>query len=141
MNIPPAKPLSLLLTKGTAQDKTRYQDYHPLISKLARLSSITWIAPTEKPQQSASAFVGNLELFIPLEGIIDLKEETSKIKKEILRLQKEIERAESKLQNPSFIDRAPAEIVEQERRRIQEFQTTLRQQEEQLDRLSQVVKE
>jgi len=141
MDIPPAKTLPLQLTKGTAQDKTRCQDYQLSLTKLARLSSITWIAPTEKPQQSASAFVGNLELFIPLEGIIDLQEEASKIKKEILKLQKEIERAEGKLKNPSFVDRAPAEIVEQERARIREFQTTLRQQEEQLERLSQVVKQ
>ncbi len=141
MNIPPAKTLPLLLSKGTALDKTRALDYHQILSRMARLESLRWITPAEKPQQSASAFVGNLELFIPLEGIIDLQEETTKVRKEITRLQKEIERAEGKLKNPHFVDKAPAEIVEQEKQRISAFQTTLRQQEEQLERLQQTVKQ
>lgn len=141
MNIPPAKTLTLLLSKGTAQDKTRTHDYQEILLRMARLDNIRWLSVNEKLEQAASAFVGKLELFIPLEGIIDLQEETAKIRKEITRLQKELQRAEGKLKNPSFVDKAPPDIVEQEKKRVKAFQTTLQQQEEQLERLNQAVKQ
>jgi len=141
MNIPPGKSVSLLLSKGTAQDKTRCQEHQQTLTRLAKLSHLTWLAPTDKPGQAASAFVGNLELFIPLEGLINIEEESSKISKEIAKLKKDLERAETKLKNPSFVDRAPVEVVEQERSRLAELQTTIRQQEEQLERLGQAVRE
>lgn len=136
MNISPTKPLNLFLTKGTAQDKTRIQDYQDILGRLARLSEISWIEMSDKPPQSVSAFVGNLELIIPLENILDLQEEAAKIKKEIARLQKEITKAEGKLNNPNFMDRAPPEVITQEKTRILSFQTALRQQEEQLNRMN-----
>ncbi len=138
MNIPPGKALHLLLSKGTAQDKMRIQNHQPLLSKMAKLASLDWLAATDKAPQAASAFVGKLELFIPLEGLINLQEEASKIQKEIVRLQKEIERAQEKLHNPRFVDKAPPEIVAQEKNRITEFQTNLQQQEEQLERIQQL---
>lgn len=136
MNISPTQTLSLLMAKGTALDKTRSQQYVILISKLARLSNLRWITATEKPQHAASAFVGDLELFIPLEGIIDIDTEIAKISKEISKLQQDLDRITTKLQNPAFRDRAPKNIVQQEQERLQHIQRTIQQQEEQRARLS-----
>ena len=55
------------------------------------------------------------EIFIPLEGIIDLDAERKRLEKEIARLQELIDSIDRKLANPSFVDKAPKEVVEKER--------------------------
>jgi valyl-tRNA synthetase len=66
---------------------------------------------------------------------IDLTAERSRIGKEIERLQSEIAKAEGKLGNASFLQRAPAAVVEQERQRVADFKQALRRLEDQQDRL------
>ncbi len=62
------------------------------------------------------------ELFLPLDGLIDLKAERERIGKEIAKIEKEIAKSEGKLGNAGFVDRAPAEVVEQERARLADWQ-------------------
>jgi valyl-tRNA synthetase len=59
--------------------------------------------------------VDGTEIFIPLEGIIDLDAERKRLEKEIARLQGLVDGIERKLANPSFVDKAPEEVVEKER--------------------------
>jgi len=57
-----------------------------------------------------------LEIFLPLEGILDFQEETRRLQKEIGKLEPELARAKKKLTNEDFLGRAPAEVVAKERR-------------------------
>ena len=69
--------------------------------------------------------VGGSEIFVPLEGLIDLDAERARIEKEIARLQQAIEATERKLANESFVARAPQDVVEKEREKLASFRTTV----------------
>ena len=86
--------------------------------------------------ESATALVGNLEILIPMAGLIDKHEESQRINREITKLMKETMSAENKLSNPAFVDRAPADVVEKERSRLSELKTTLEKLQQQLEKIS-----
>jgi len=67
------------------------------------------------------------EVYLPLEGLIDVEAERTRLSKEIEKIVKEVAKSEGKLGNASFIDRAPAEVVEQEKARLAEWQAKLAQ--------------
>lgn len=135
MNIPHTQTLPLYLAQGTALDKARSQQYQPLIMKLSRLSGIQWVAPNQKPQQSVIAFANNLEVIIPLAGVIDFTAEAAKIQKELVKLDKDQAQLRAKLEKPDFLNRAPKNIIEQEKNRLADIQNKIRQQRDILVRM------
>lgn len=138
MNIAPGKPLPVLLRKGTAQDQKYFAANKHLIMTLARLAEINWLKADETAPESATGLVGELEILIPMAGLIDKKEESARLGREISKLAKEAERAEAKLQNPSFVDRAPADVVSKERSRLDELKTALMKLEQQLEKINEM---
>jgi valyl-tRNA synthetase len=131
MNIAPGKPLPILLRKGNKADKSNAEKHQRFLTTLAKIESLTWLAHDETPPPSASAFVGELEIYIPMAGFINKEEETQRLNKEITKLEKELLAINNKLTNPQFVDKAPADVVEKERIRLKETQVTaekLRQQ-------------
>lgn len=136
MNIAPGKLLSILLAKGTENDKKRYQKNQHLITHFARLEYVTWLQGDETPPESATALVGDLEILIPMAGLIDKKEETARLNREIMKIKKDAERIENKLQNPNFIDKAPIEVVSKEKDRQLELRNTLEKLEQQLQKIA-----
>ena len=76
------------------------------------------------------------DLYLPLEGLIDFDAERERLAKELKKIEKEIEKAESKLNNPKFAERAPAEVLEEQRERLAEWQTKRNQVNEALENLS-----
>jgi valyl-tRNA synthetase len=135
MNIPPGKAISVLLTKGNELDKERINVFQVLISSLAKLANVEWLKPTDTKPQSATVLVGELEILIPMAGLIDVKEETARLTKEIAKLTKEIERVVSKLENPNFVDKAPGDVVAKEQEKLAEFRVTLKKLEMQLQQV------
>lgn len=125
MNISPKQPLQLLLTKGNSKDKTYLEKHSLYLTSLAKLEKLDWLDETAKKPFAATALVDDLELYIVLENIIDKNTEIVRLEKEIAKLQKEIERIENKLNNANFIAKAPAELVNNEKLKLQEFQTAL----------------
>ena len=91
----------------------------PLIGALAR--SVIAVDPAaERPPQSAHAVAGDAEVFVHLDGVVDLSAERGRLVKEIERADKEIAFIEGKLARPEFVERAPAEVVGRERVRLTE---------------------
>jgi valyl-tRNA synthetase len=136
MNISPAKQLPILLRKGSKADKANVEHLKPMMHTLAKVESITWIANNENPPPSASAFVGELEIFIPMAGFINLEEETARLKREIGKIEKDLTVVTNKLSNASFVDRAPADVVEKEKARQTELSASLAKLEDQLQQLN-----
>ncbi|MEN9450296.1 MAG: Valine--tRNA ligase [Pseudomonadota bacterium] len=124
MNIAPGKKIPLLLYKGNEKDSENSRIFINDIMNLAKISEITWIIEKEKNTTHAMSIVGNLELLIPMQGLIDTEAEVQRLQKEIIKIEKEIERAESKLANSSFVKKAPLEIIAQERQRLADFTAT-----------------
>lgn len=89
------------------------------IDRLCRAKTIpSWASEStkiERPKASASAVVDGTEIFVPLEDIIDLDAERKRLEKEITRLQGLIDGIERKMANPSFVEKAPKDVVEKER--------------------------
>ena len=106
-----------------------------MLMTLAKIESISWIEASETPPPSASAFVGELEIFLPMAGFINLDEETARLTKEIGKVEKDLTVVSGKLNNASFVDRAPADVVEKEKLRQGELTASLAKLAQQLEQL------
>ena len=85
------------------------------ISILARVSGITMISSeTEKPKGAASFITEDIEIFVPLAGLVDISQELKKLQKEKAKVEKELKKVEGKLGNENFLKKAPQEIVKKE---------------------------
>ena len=87
------------------------------IVSLARLSSLEVGPSITKPPSSATAVVQNLEVYLPLEGMIDIDRERERLRKELTKVEEELERVRSKLSNGDFISKAKPEVIEREKTR------------------------
>ena len=124
-NIAPSKEIRLQVRLADGTSEEIFQTYNKYLQKLARVSGIEILAFAAKPKLASSAVVDGSEIFVPLEGLIDLGAERTRLEKEIARLQQAVEATERKLANSSFVDRAPKEVVEREREKLAAFKATI----------------
>ncbi len=129
MNISPAQRLPLVAA-GHAEN---LQAFAPYLAGLAKLSEVEIVSDISADALAPVAIVGDSRLMLKVE--IDVAAERERLSKEIARLENEINKAQTKLGNASFVDRAPAAVVQQERDRLASFQSTLDQLRPQLARL------
>jgi valyl-tRNA synthetase len=125
MNIGPGKPLTLFLKNVSAEDQRRLTENDALLKKLAKLESITILADGAEAPLSATALVGEMEVLVPMAGLIDKDAELARLDKEILRLQGEVQRVGGKLSNAAFVDKAPPEVIAKERAKLTEAEQAL----------------
>lgn len=114
MNISPGKAIPLLVQHANAEEQRRIEENRTFINKLANLEAITLLGNEEAPL-SATALVGKMELLVPMAGLIDKDAEIARLDKALDKLNKDIQKTEGKLNNPKFVDKAPAEVVAKER--------------------------
>lgn len=136
MNIAPGKPLEALLTKGGEADRERLEAYRLFLSKLAKLDSITWLDDPDQAPLAATQLVGDMEVLVPMAGLIDKDVELARLAKEIDKQDKFIGGIEKKLGNESFISKAPAEVVEKERAKLADAQASRQHLSEQRDKIA-----
>ena len=97
-----------------------------MLSRLALLAgsqSATTEPSYEAPKGTPTALTPFGELFLPLDGLVDLEAERNRISKELEKINKEISKSKAKLSNASFVDRAPAAVVDQEKSRLTEWES------------------
>lgn len=110
MNIPPSKQIDVYLKAAKITEvQKRY------IQSLVRVENLTVAADLEKPKASASSVVKGCDIYIPLEGLIDLDVERQRLEKEINRLDGLLNTVTKKLSNEKFVNNAPADVVEKEK--------------------------
>ncbi len=128
LNISPSKPINVLLKTDNNEtkiiDSKRLNNYQTFLSSLAKLESISWVADNNIPP-SSTALAGELEILVPVAGLIDVKAEVARLNKEIEKLNSEIKRTQGKLSNPNFVDRAPEAVVEKEKEKLTIAQTAI----------------
>jgi valyl-tRNA synthetase len=131
MNIPPSKKINVLLKTNEVSE--RQIDY---IKKLAKIEDLKAGENITKPKASASSVVKSSEIYVPLEGLIDLDVERQRLQKEITRLEGSLAGIEKKLSNEKFVSGAPADVVEKERTKQRDWQENLRKLKEILSSLN-----
>ena len=125
-NIKPSQKIPVWLDNANEQNKQYLEQSRGYFDFLTRTKSITYLEDSETaPEVSSIALVGDMKVLVPLAGLIDKDAELKRLSKEIERLEKEINKAEGKLNNKNFVDKAPAQVVEQEQARMAEFKSAL----------------
>jgi valyl-tRNA synthetase len=135
MNVPPATSVRAIIRPGDATTGGALKNNVAHIMELARCSEVVVDADAEVPEQVAKTFLPEAEVFLPLEGVIDIAAEKRRLTKEHDRVSAFIERARAKLASQDFVNKAPAEVVEQQREKLAEFEQKLSKLDESLSSL------
>jgi len=120
MNIPPSKAINVFLKSSSV---TFAQERY--IKSLVKIDQLTVDENLDKPKASASAVVKGCDIFIPLEGLIDIEVERTRIEKELARLLGSYNGVRKKLENANFVTKAPADVIERERTKMNDWEKAL----------------
>jgi valyl-tRNA synthetase len=121
MNVPPEKKAKAVLRGPEKRVKFLLnQGVH--FARLAGVESLEAAGKKAKPKDSATAVVDDVEIFIPLEGLIDLRKERERIGKEIERLEGLLGVVSVKLMQHDFVQKAPKDVVDKERKKQADFE-------------------
>ncbi len=115
MNIPNKTALKAIISVHDNEIKTRLDSHHGFIVQMANLDGIEIGVDLEKPESSASEVVNDIQIFVPLKGLIDKDAEKEKQKEHLNKTNSHLEIVRKKLFNENFVKNAPANIVNAER--------------------------
>jgi len=110
--------IPLVLAAAAADTRKRAERWTEFIKRLARVSEISFADAA--PQGSVQLVVRGEVAALPLKGVIDLAAEGARLDKEMAKADADIKRVDAKLGNPKFVDRAPEEVVEEEKEKREE---------------------
>jgi valyl-tRNA synthetase len=136
VNLAPGQEISLLL-RGPQEQIDNLVSNSTYLSALAKVEKIDVLSGLEIPRQALSSRSHDIEVFIPLAGIIDVQAEIARLQKEASRLEGFRSGLRKKLDNDNFVKRAPAEVVAREKEKLSNTETKLSKIEQRLQGLSQ----
>ncbi|MBM4176062.1 MAG: valine--tRNA ligase [Ignavibacteria bacterium] len=125
MDVPPSKSCDVVIRTENKKFEEIVKNYSLYLQKLARVENISVGKDVTRPKHSSSAVMKGVEVFVPLEGLIDIEVERERLKKESERLQKLLDGVSKKLSNESFTSKAPKEVIEKEKEKQHNFSTSL----------------
>ncbi len=120
LRIHPSKDVSVIIRVSDETMKSHIENSIGYIVNLASASSIK-VTLEEAPQRSVSQVIAGAEIFIPVEGVVDVDKEAERISKDLEKVAKEMDRSANKLNNPKFMNKAPKEIIEKEKNKFEEL--------------------
>jgi len=120
-NVPPRQSVDFCVR---CDDETAalLQPMEPYFASMAAANALGWGPKVEPPAVNANAVLPGLEIFVDLEGLIDVEAEIARKRKELEKLDAQIAGKQKKLSNDNFISRAPADVVERERETLTQLQ-------------------
>ena len=135
LDLTPGRQIPVVLVGPSDTERERLAGGAAYVRALARVETIDILQPGDPTPKAATALLDGLEILVPLEGIIDKDAEVERLQRQLDKLEKNLGRSRAKLENPSFRDRAPAAVVEKERRRTAELETSIDKLETRLEAL------
>ena len=125
MNVPVNMKADVVIVPSDDETNTVIYDNQPYILDLAKVDGLTIDKHATRPSKSASGISDKSEVFVLLEGLIDFERERSRLEKEINRRKQFIQTTEIKLLNHNFLSRAPIEVIQQERQKLEDSREEL----------------
>ena len=124
MNVPPSKKAQL--TVSTLEQAVFHQGT-PFLKRLAYASDVKVVEATDTVDAQGMVTIAThaARLYLPLAELVDLEKEKARIQKELDKNRKELDKLETKLNNPGFVNKAPAQVVEAERERANKLKALL----------------
>jgi len=123
MNIAPSLQIKAVVKVENREFGDHLEKSSGYVKTLARLGDLRIGTAEKKPKAAATGVIKGAEVYVPLEGIIDMIQERDRLQKEITKISKDIEVFSKKLSNKNFVDKAPKEVVEKDTAKLQEFRT------------------
>jgi valyl-tRNA synthetase len=120
MNVPAGAKITLLVKDACENSKWGFETYEEILKRMARLEKIEFV--DEAPQGAIQAFVDPVTLILPVADIIDLDAEKDRLKKQLSKLEGDIQKVSAQLDNKNFVERAPAEVIEEKKVQREEAQ-------------------
>ncbi len=121
MNIAPSTQISVIVKVETGELGEHLEKSAGYAKTLARINELRIGVSEAKPGSVATAVIAGAEVYVPLEGLLDLTQERDRLQKEIAKISKDIEVFSKKLSNKNFVDKAPKEVVEKDTAKLEEF--------------------
>jgi len=121
MNISPSMQISVIVKVETRELGDHLEKSAGYAKTLARIRELRIGVSEAKPRSVATAVIPGAEVYVPLEGLLDLTQERDRLQKEIAKSSKDIEVFSKKLANKNFVDKAPKEVVEKDTAKLEEF--------------------
>jgi len=136
MGLSPRAELEIKIKPATDTQAEALKQESWIYRKFLSISDIEFDASISKPKASASALVRGTEVFIPLEGLIDLGKERERIKKELTKTEGFLKSVKGKLSNLKFVENAPDAVVEKERQKQADAESDIEKLKKSLENLS-----
>ncbi len=115
VNVPMSRKIEIIIKPTSAANLEILQKNKAYITRFANPETLTIEEAVKAPEEAMSAVVTGAEVYLPLSGLIDIQQELKRLEKELAELDFEVERVKKKLANKGFMDKAPAELIEEER--------------------------
>lgn len=138
VNRPLSKPVDMIIKANTDNDKEVLQANKSFIERFCNPEELTIDTTVTVPDEVMSAVIKGAEIYLPLQGLVNVGEEIARLEKELDKWQSEIKRAKGKLSNEKFVSNAPDAIVQAERDKLSEYENRYQAVEEQIAKLNQL---
>jgi valyl-tRNA synthetase len=120
MEVPPSREIAVILSCASEESLRLMRHNEGAILSLARVADLAVGMNIDKPEDASIQVAGDVQIYVPLKGLVDVEAEEQRLLKEIGKADKEMEQFSRKLATPTFVDRAPADIVAREREKLAE---------------------
>ncbi|MFS8608775.1 MAG: class I tRNA ligase family protein, partial [Gammaproteobacteria bacterium] len=138
MNIGPSHRLVVKLAGASATDRERIERHRAYLERLAMLAEISEVESASSVRGAATALVGDMQILVPLAGLIDIGAERERLAKQLERASADLEKCRRKLDNASFVANAPADVVAKERERVADLEQRTARLKRQIDLLAEL---
>ncbi|MEK9578717.1 MAG: class I tRNA ligase family protein, partial [Aquiluna sp.] len=124
-NIPPSRMLEVTIANTSDNDRERLERNAGFLQRLSKSTAIAAIEDRDSAPPSLIALCGDLEVRVPMAGLVDIADELARLDKEIAKVRADMAKLDGKLTNRNFIERAPADIVAAERKKLEQAESAL----------------
>ena len=137
MNCPPGKEVRVVFC-GADTDLAFLREQEAYLRSLARVGASEFRQAGDRPKGAATAVIGAMEIYLPLDDLVNLDEERARLAKEVGKVEDELARVQKKLANGDFLAKAKTEVVHKEREKATQFEEKIRTLRSSLEKIQEI---